>query len=144
MLRCRTCQRVYHHPTRHEHGGARTYSSTTYDRVDVDMFIRSDAANTFVTAPGNGGQPVFRRDGHFARGRPLKECIERGAEGLAPWGQAVLDARRTLGMSDASKDSVLLELAKLLVQHLLRDSGQRPFELGEPLNPTPEQLEQDP
>src|SRR4029077_15826523 len=81
---------------------------------------------------------------HFAGGRPLKQLIERGTERLAPRGQAVLDTRRALCIGDTSNDAILLELTELLVQHLLRDSRQRAFELAEPLDTSAEQLEQDP
>jgi hypothetical protein len=64
-----------------------------------------------------------------ARRSPRQQCIESRAQRLAPVGQAVLDLRRHLLMHDATNYAVLLELTKLLDQHLLRDRWDLALEL---------------
>jgi hypothetical protein len=41
LLRCPTCHRLYHGKSEMEHVGARTYSTTSYQRVEVDTIYRS-------------------------------------------------------------------------------------------------------
>ncbi|MBA3460104.1 MAG: hypothetical protein H0T46_09105 [Deltaproteobacteria bacterium] len=41
LLRCPTCHRLYYGKSKMEHVGARTYSTTSYQRVDIDTIYRS-------------------------------------------------------------------------------------------------------
>jgi hypothetical protein len=41
LLGCPTCRRLYHGKSEMEHVGARTYSRTSYQRVDVETIYRS-------------------------------------------------------------------------------------------------------
>jgi hypothetical protein len=54
---------------------------------------------------------------------PSQESVERRAERLSPPGQVVLHLRWDLRMHNPRHDTVLLQLPKLLGQHLLRDAG---------------------
>jgi len=46
-------------------------------------------------------------------------------------------------MDDPPHDPVVLHLAKLLDQHLLRDRGYRPFQIGKAKHVAAEQMEKD-
>ena len=46
-------------------------------------------------------------------------------------------------MHDPPHDPVILHLAKLLDQHLLRDRRDRPLQFGEPKHPSAKQVEED-
>lgn len=41
LLRCPTCHRLYYGKSETQHLGARTYDTTSYQRVDVDTIYRS-------------------------------------------------------------------------------------------------------
>jgi hypothetical protein len=91
----------------------------------------------------------FRLDAFLSRAlywllrRPGEERVERRTKRLSPRGHSILDLRWNLRVHDALDDSVVLELAKLLDEHLLRDGRDRALELGEPKRPASEQVEQD-
>jgi len=42
LLRCPTCRRLYYGKSENEYIGARTYSTTSYERVDVEAIYRSE------------------------------------------------------------------------------------------------------
>lgn len=67
----------------------------------------------------------------IAQDRPFQQPIERGAERLAPVGQAAFNVRWHLRKHDAPNNTVSHHLSKLLGKHLLRDRRIRPFVLGE-------------
>ncbi len=46
-------------------------------------------------------------------------------------------------VNDARNDAIALELAQLLDQHLLRDTGNGPLEIGEASHLSAEELKQD-
>ena len=79
----------------------------------------------------------------IAFSRPFQEGIERWAQSLPPIRQAVLDLRRHLMVDDPPHDPVVLHLAKLLDQHLLRDRGYRPFQIGKSKHVSTEQVKED-
>jgi hypothetical protein len=82
--------------------------------------------------------------GHFhAQRRPSEQGVERWTESLAPIRQRIFDLGRHLMVNDPPHHTVGFHLAKLLDQHLLGNSGNRPLQLREPQDLPPEQMEQD-
>ena len=79
--------------------------------------------------------------GRGTEGGPCEEGVESGAEGLAPWGKGILNARRNHGVAGAVDDAVALHLPELLGEHLLGDGGDGAFEIGETENLAAEELE---
>jgi hypothetical protein len=80
---------------------------------------------------------------HVARRPPFQERVERWAQGLPPIRQTILHFRRHLMMDDPPHNPVVLHLAKLLDQHLLRDRWYRPFQIGKSKHVSTEQMEKD-
>jgi len=79
-----------------------------------------------------------RQRSHASRSRlagsrlaPRQKSVERGAKSLSPGGERILDLWRNLGMNDPSHHAVALQLPELLREHLLRDVGNRAFEVRE-------------
>lgn len=56
---------------------------------------------------------------------PLGNLVQEGVERFAVWGEAVLYARRHLGVNFSPEDAVGFKLAQLLRQHLARALRQR-------------------
>jgi hypothetical protein len=50
---------------------------------------------------------------------PRQELVERGAKGLTPTGEAVVNSWRHFWMDGARHDAISFELPQLLSQHLL-------------------------
>jgi hypothetical protein len=61
---------------------------------------------------------------------PGQEFVERWTERLSPIREEIFDFWRDLRMHDALDDAVLLELPKLLRQHLLRHAGNGALQIG--------------
>ena len=72
---------------------------------------------------------------------PLQQGIESRAQRLSPFRQAVLDFWRYLVVHEPPNDSIFFHLAKLLDQHFLRDSWNRPLKIGKPQHLPSEQME---
>src|SRR5580658_9868675 len=68
--------------------------------------------------PGSG-RKADRVDGRRA---PITKHPQRGSKGFALWSQAIVNARRDLGMDRSGEHPIALELAETLRQHLLRDA----------------------
>lgn len=81
--------------------------------------------------------------GLSACGGPFQDGVEDWTEGLAPWGQGILDFRWDYGIDGAVDDAVLFELAELLGQHFLGDGRDGPFQFGKPSDLAAEELEED-
>ena len=62
---------------------------------------------------------------------PSQQSVERRAERLSPLGEVIFDLRRNCGVHDSCDDAVLLQLTKLLSQHLLGDARDRALQVGE-------------
>ena len=73
----------------------------------------------------------------------MQKGVEGGAERLAPVGEAVFDLRGDLGIEFAGDETVGLELAQLLGEHLLGDAGDEALEVGVTLDLAAEQVEED-
>lgn len=58
-------------------------------------------------------------------------ALERRAERLSPFGELIFDLRRNCGVHDSCDDAVLLQLAKLLSEHLRGDARNRALQVGE-------------
>src|SRR6266850_3961361 len=74
---------------------------------------------------------------------PFQQGIERWTQRLPLVRQTVLDFRRHLMMNHPPHNRVVLQLAKLLDQHLLRDRRYRPLQVGEAQHLSAEQVKQD-
>lgn len=77
------------------------------------------------------------------RSAPFEKGVESGAHQLSPVGERILDLRRDLRVGGSGHDSVSLELAQLLDQHLLRYGGDGAFEFGKAQDFLSEQVEDD-
>src|SRR3546814_7232567 len=62
---------------------------------------------------------------------PCQQGVQCRAKRLPPVREAVFHLGWHLIMDDPAHDTVLLHLAQLLDQHLLRDGGNRAFKIGE-------------
>jgi len=74
---------------------------------------------------------------------PFEKCVECRAKRTSPLGETVLHLRGHLRIDLPLDDPVALKFAQLLDQHLLRDLGNGPLELGEPQHWVREQVEED-
>ena len=105
------------------------------DLLDEDL----TPADRFATGNGSSGRGCARR----SRGRPFEQRVEGRAHRLAPFCQAVLNLGWHLRIDRTLDHPVALQLAQLLDQHLLRDTRDRPLQLGKAQYRAGEQLEDD-
>src|SRR4051812_4275589 len=62
---------------------------------------------------------------------PRQDGIERRAEGLTPLGELVFHLWWYLRVDRSHHEAVGLQTTQLLPEHLLRDGGYRPLQVGE-------------
>jgi hypothetical protein len=86
---------------------------------------------------------LTRRNRQFLTERgPFEQRVERRAQCLSPFRQAIFNLGRDLMVDDAPHDSIGLHLTELLNKHLLRNRGDRPLEVREAQQLSIEELKQ--
>src|SRR5256885_540118 len=79
----------------------------------------------------------------LAHRRPFEQGVERRAQRLAPVRETVLHLGRNLVVDRPLDDAIVLQLAQLLREHLLRDFRDCALQVGEAQYPATEQVKQD-
>src|SRR5439155_10890754 len=92
---------------------------------DASARSRRSPAPSFVVAQTGSFE------GHEVVAGPIAERFEEGVQAPAEGRHGVLDAGRDLFEVLAVHDAIPLEIAKLLREHALRDSGDPPLQLDE-------------